>query len=95
MFIESPVLTVFEAKNEDIKSGIGQCLSAMVGAQVFNERAGNPVGAIYGAVTTVTNWRFVRLEGNVATVDRNEEFWNPVERLLGILKTIVASPAGV
>jgi hypothetical protein len=67
-------------------------LSAMGGAQIFNERAGNSIATIYGAVTTGTNWRFLKLEGKAVTLDRDEEFWNPIERLLGILKNIVSPP---
>lgn len=89
-FIEAPVLAVVEAKNEDIRSGLGQCVAVMVGAQVFNERAGRELESIYGTVTTGTNWRFLRLTGNTVEVDRAEESWNPMERLLGILLHIVS-----
>jgi hypothetical protein len=88
-FIEAPVLAVVEAKNEDIRSGLGQCVAAMVGAQVFNERAGREAGGVYGAVTTGTNWRFLRLVGTAVAVDRAEELWTPVDRLLGILLAVV------
>lgn len=40
MFIEAPVFAVFEAKNEDIRGGLGQCLSAMVGARCLTTEQG-------------------------------------------------------
>jgi hypothetical protein len=38
--IEAPVVAVVEAKNENMKAGIGQCLAEMVAARLFNERKG-------------------------------------------------------
>ena len=43
-YLRAPIVTVVEAKNENLKSGIGQCLASMIGAQVFNERRGEAVG---------------------------------------------------
>ena len=54
-FLTAPVITIVEAKNENIIRGLGQCVASMVGAQLFNQRSGNPVKVIYGAVTTGTN----------------------------------------
>ena len=56
-FVEAPVLSVVEAKNDNIKSGLGQCIAEMVAAQLFNARAGpmwkgvnGMVGPIVGGV---------------------------------------------
>ncbi|MFM8005054.1 MAG: hypothetical protein ACKO86_08930, partial [Dolichospermum sp.] len=35
--INAPVLIIVEAKNENIKGGLGQCAAAMLAAQLFNE----------------------------------------------------------
>ncbi len=35
-----PVAVVIEAKSEDIPSGLGHCVAAMLGAKIFNEREG-------------------------------------------------------
>ena len=37
-FLTAPIIAVVEAKNENLKTGIGQCIAEMVGATVFNER---------------------------------------------------------
>src|SRR5206468_9424997 len=50
-FLRSPVAAIVEAKNENIKSGLGQCMAAMLGARYFNEREGREVKVVYGAVT--------------------------------------------
>jgi hypothetical protein len=88
-FVQAPVLAIIEAKNEDIKSEFGQCVAAMVAARLFNERKGQSLPAIYGAVTTGEVWRFLKLENGRVYVDREERFLKPVERLLGILLSIV------
>ena len=86
--LQAPVLTIVEAKREDIPSGLGQCAAEMVAARIFNERAGRPSPPIWGAVTTGELWRFLRLEGSQLTVDRDNETLHPLERLLGILLDI-------
>src|SRR5436305_14848610 len=58
--IEAPVVTIVEAKNENIKQGIVQCIAEMVAAQKFNGQQGNPVRTIYGALTTGSIWKFLR-----------------------------------
>lgn len=90
MFIEAPVFAIVEAKNEDIKSGFGQCIASMVGAQTFNARSSEEALTAYGAVTTGTNWRFLKLKKTTVYLDGDEEFWNPVDRLMGILTSIAA-----
>ena len=35
--IVAPVITIVEAKNESIRSGLGQCIAEMVAAQLLNQ----------------------------------------------------------
>lgn len=83
--LEAPVVTITEAKNESIRSGMGQCIAEMVAAQLFNQRRGKPVDYIYGAITTGTNWRFMRLHNSLVEVEGREYFVNEIEQILGIL----------
>jgi hypothetical protein len=85
LYIDTPVLTIVEAKREDIISGLGQCVAAMVAAQLFNEGKGEPVPIIYGAVTSGTNWRFLMLEKTTLLIDVTEYYVNQVDQILGIL----------
>lgn len=85
-FLSQPVMAVVEAKREDIVGGLGQCLAAMVAAQVFNARPEGPGGGpVYGAVTTGNVWRFLKLEDTMATIDRPEYYLHQVGKILGIL----------
>ncbi len=38
-FLKAPIITIVEAKNENIPSGIGQCIAEMIAAKLFNEQA--------------------------------------------------------
>ena len=58
LFIKYPVITIVEAKKEDLIGGLGQCLAEMVAAQIFNKREGQPISSILGTVTSGTNWSF-------------------------------------
>lgn len=61
LLIEAPVVTLVEAKNDNLKSGLAQCIAEMVGAQMFNRKKSNEIPIIYGAVTNGTNWQFLAL----------------------------------
>ncbi len=91
-FLEAPVVAVVEAKNDNIVSGLGQCIAAMVAAREFNAKANPPLNeTIHGVVTTGTNWRFLRLSGSLLTVDKKEYYLTDLARLLGILVHILTS----
>lgn len=85
--IRTPVVTLAEAKNESIKSGLGQCIAEMVAAQLFNQRNGEPIESIYGAVTTGTDWKFLKLTDKTIWIDKKDYFINEVSHILGILTT--------
>lgn len=92
LVLRAPVLAVVEAKQENIKGGIGQCAAEMLAAHLFNVNAGAAVGAVFGAVTTGDMWRFLRLEGAALVIDTEQYPIARVEKVLGILKAIVAPP---
>ncbi len=83
-YIAAPVMTIVEAKNEDIVQGFGQCIATMLAAQLFNEREQAPFPLIFGAVTTGTNWKFLKLIGNTAYIDLDEYSLREIDLLMGI-----------
>ncbi len=89
LFIQAPVVTIVEAKNDNIQSGLGQCIAEMIAAQIFNERKGNVINAIYGIVTTGSIWKFMKLTGKQIEVDLDEYFINNSAKILGIIRTTV------
>lgn len=84
-YISAPVITVIEAKNENIIAGLGQCIAAMLAAQLFNQRSGNAIDTIYGIVTTGTTWKFLMLQGNTVSIDAIEYYIKEIDKILGIL----------
>lgn len=88
--IEAPVMAIVEAKNENFRLGIPQCIAEMVAASLFNERRGRPRDAVYGVVTTGNVWRFLRLRGDVAEVDLTELYLDQLDRVLGVLLAMTA-----
>ncbi len=88
--IEAPVVAVVEAKNEDFRRGVSQCIAEMYAAQLFNDRRGEPRESTYGAVTTGNVWRFLRLRGAIAEVDMDELHMHQIDRVLGVLLAMAA-----
>ncbi|MDY6783331.1 MAG: hypothetical protein SW833_12445 [Cyanobacteriota bacterium] len=89
LFISAPVVTLVEAKKEDIKGGLGQCVAEMLAAQLFNDREENNIPIIYGTVTSGTVWRFLKLEGKIVYIDRVEYYLRDIKKILGILLSAV------
>ena len=90
LFINAPVITLVEAKKEDIKAGFGQCAAEMLAAQLFNSREGNSLTTIYGVVTSGTVWRFLKLQNKTIYVDTIEYYINQIAKILGIFVTIMS-----
>ncbi|WYL96826.1 MAG: hypothetical protein HEQ35_26250 [Gloeotrichia echinulata IR180] len=91
LLINAPVIMIVEAKKENIKGGLGECIAEMYAAKLFNEREGNEITEIYGVVTTGEIWKFLKLSGERAQIDLAEYFLNDVNKILGILATGVKS----
>ena len=58
LLITAPIITLVEAKKEDLNGGLGQCIAEMIAAQYFNQREENEIKEIYGVVTS---WHWYRL----------------------------------
>jgi hypothetical protein len=91
--IEAPVVAVVEAKNEDMRRGTFQCIAELVAVQKFNRDQSRPVPTVYGAVTTGNIWRFLRLKETAVSLDQREYYLQEVERIVGILVSMVREAA--
>ena len=83
--IEAPVIVIVEAKKADLRTGFGQCIAEMVAAQRFNAAKDRPISVIYGSITSGTQWRFLKLENDLVTIDLMDYPLPPVEEILGML----------
>ncbi len=88
LFIKSPVVTLVEAKKENIMAGLGQCLAEMIAAQIFNQQENNPIPVILGVVTSGNIWKFMELENQEVRIDINEYYLRDIPKILGILTSI-------
>ena len=87
--LTAPLILIVEAKNENIKGGLGQCIAEMIAAKLFNEREENQITTIYGIVTTGTAWRFLKLEDRIVSIDLPEYYIDNAGKILGIFHNIV------
>ena len=91
--LEAPVIALVEAKNADVKLGVGQCAAEMVAAQRFNAEAGNDIRCVYGAITSGTEWLFLKLEGQTLSIDLGTYHISQCDKILGILASMVSQAA--
>ena len=93
--LRAPLVTIVEAKKNDIEGGIWQCIAQMVGARLFNERAGRPIEEVFGCVTNGEIWQFLRLAGSVAQIDRVRHYIDDVGSILAAFGSILERQAAV
>ncbi|MBY0522933.1 MAG: hypothetical protein K2R98_06025 [Gemmataceae bacterium] len=89
--LQSPYVAIVVAKNDLIRSGLGQCIAAMYAAWLSNEHSSMPTSAVHGVVSTGAAWKFLRLQGDVVTMDTPEYFIDNLPKIMGILRCIVES----
>jgi len=88
--LTAPVVAIAEAKNDNLRTGLGQCIAAMVAAWEFNARSSAGVSVVHGVVTTGSAWKFLRLSGADVTLDIREYFITELGPIMGILAHILA-----
>src|SRR5437763_9292233 len=86
--LHAPVMTVVEAKKNDIEIGLGQCIAQMVAARKFNDAAGRAESPVYGCVTSGETWQFLRLADRAALLNRDRFYLDNVAGILGVLGAI-------
>ena len=92
-YVEAPVIILVEAKNVDVKLGLGQCVAEMLAAQRFNAEKGNNIPCVYGVSTTGIDWLFLKLEGKCLHIDMTTYTIERCDRILGILSSMVTQKA--
>ena len=83
--VEAPVVAVVEAKNDNLKSGLAQCMAEMVATGLFNEAKGREPATVYGVVTTGSLWKFLSLSGQAVSLDPREYHISDAARVVGVL----------
>ena len=89
-YLEAPIVILVEAKNADIKLGLGQCVAEMLAAQRFNTERENDIPCIYGASTTGVEWLFLKLQGKQLQLDMSTYTIERCDKILGVLSSMVS-----
>lgn len=83
-----PVISVFEAKDDNIENWYGQCGAEMYAARLFNAQRGNDISIIHGAVTNGFTWQFMKLEGQTLYIDAQRYGLANLPQLLGAIQKV-------
>jgi hypothetical protein len=91
LFLDTPIVVITEAKNEKIMGGLGQCVAEMIAAQIYNEKEGNALPCIYGAVTTGHAWKFLKLEETTVYIDIEDYYIKTPNKIISIMTFMVTN----
>jgi hypothetical protein len=86
-YVESPIISLAEAKDEDIEWGLAQCAAQLYGAKLFNDLEGQDIPILYGCATDGLEWQFLRFENNVFYIDN--KIYTDLKEILGMWHTII------
>ena len=86
-FIDAPIISLAEAKDEDMDWGIAQSAAQMYGAKLYNEMEGKEIPFIYGCATDGIEWQFMKLENDVYYVDN--KVFTDLRQILGVWHHII------
>lgn len=90
-FLRAPIVSVVEAKKQDVEVGLGQCVAQLLAAQHFNLKHHSEFPVLYGCVTTGEVWQFLRLEDKNLNLDTERFTLDVLPELLGVFKQILQS----
>ena len=88
--LRAPLVTIVEAKKQDMDQGIGQCAPQMLAARMFNEKQGRLTQTLFGCVTTGNDWQFLRIDGSIVTIDTTFYYLGDVNMILAAILAAVA-----
>lgn len=86
-YIDAPIISLAEAKDEDMDWGVAQCAAQMYGAKLYNEMEGKNIPFIYGCATDGIEWQFMKLENDVYHVDN--KVFTDLKEILGVWHHII------
>ncbi|TAH30488.1 MAG: hypothetical protein EAZ06_03145 [Cytophagales bacterium] len=88
-YLESPIISLVEVKDEDMDYGIAQCAAQLYGAKLLNEMEGKNFPILYGCATDGVEWKFLRFENNVFYIDN--QVYTDLKQILGVFHYIIES----
>jgi len=88
-YIDTPIISIVEAKMGELSWGLGQCGAQMYAAKLQNEEDGEPANVIYGCVTNSDLWQFLKLENNSLLISEEIYALKELETILGVFQYII------
>jgi hypothetical protein len=86
-YIESPIISLAESKNEDMEYGRAQCAAQLYGAKLYNEAEGKDIAVLYGCATDGVEWQFMRFENNIFYIDN--KIYTNLNEILGVWHKVI------
>jgi hypothetical protein len=86
-YIEAPIISIAEAKDEDMEWGLAQCAAQLYGAKLFNEAEGKNIPFLYGCATDGVEWQFMKFEANQFYI--HNEITTALPQILGTWHYII------
>ncbi|MCB1192263.1 MAG: hypothetical protein H7A23_04405 [Leptospiraceae bacterium] len=88
-YLESPIISITEAKDEDMDWGIAQCAAQIYGAKLFNEMEGKNFPILYGCSTDGVEWQFIKFKDNIFYLE--SKIYTDLREILGVWHAILDS----
>ena len=87
-YIETPIISVVEAKDEDVEWGVAQCAAQLYAAHLMNMQEDKYVPILYGCATDGVEWQFIKFENSIFTI--NPKPITDLPQILGIWHWIIS-----
>lgn len=86
-FMDAPIISLAESKDEDMEWGLAQCAAQLYGAKLYNESEGKDIPVLYGCATDGIEWQFLRFEDNTFYV--HNQVYTDLGQILGVWHKII------
>jgi hypothetical protein len=87
--LHTPIVTILEAKKNDVEGGLGPCAAQMTGARLLNQKEGRDGSRVFGCVTTGEAWQFLRLDETDLRLDTERYYIDNVGGILAVFQAII------
>lgn len=68
-YIETPIISIAEAKDEDLEWGVAQCAAQMYAAFLLNQQEEKDLPILYGCATDGVEWQFLKFENSIFYIE--------------------------
>ncbi len=88
VYLELPIISLVESKDEDMEWGQAQCAAQLYGAKLFNESENKNVPFLYGCATDGVEWQFMRFEQDTFYIDN--KIYTDLKEILGVWHYVIS-----